>query len=85
MTNQLELDFKLDYLTELLTDLRRMAQVGSCLSHSAKLHNQQAFLVLQRQVNDLALYAIVSNIIDLDYYSSISESLRGSIDLYWGV
>jgi len=83
MTYQYELDFKTDYILDLLDALRWMAHTNSTLPFSEKLANFPAFRALQVQAHDLVMYAI--DTLNSDYIGFIYQSRQSSIDLYWGV
>lgn len=83
MTIQLELDFKTDYIHDLLDSLRWMAHIHSTASDSERISNLPAFLALQDQIHDLFMYAI--DTLNSDYIGFIFQSRQSSIDLYWGV
>ncbi|AXH73938.1 MAG: hypothetical protein [Inoviridae sp.] len=85
MTIQYELDFTIDYLTDLLIDLRYMAHIHSTASHSERISNKLALQKLILQIQDLRRYAYFSNIISSSYFKSVNESVSFSIDLYYGV
>lgn len=85
MTIQYELDFTIDYLTDLLFDLRYMAHTFSTASHSEKLSNQLAFDELRMQIGDLKAYAFLSGIINSNYLTAVLDSIIFSINLYWSV
>lgn len=83
MTIQYELDFTIDYLTDLLLDLRYMAHTFSTASSSVRIANDPAYLELLRQIRDMKSYAFISDIIGVDYYLSLTDSIHFSTELYW--
>ena len=68
MTIQYELDFSIDYLTDLLIDLRYMAHIHSTASYSERISNKLALEELISQIQDLRRYAFMSNIIPFSYF-----------------
>lgn len=83
MTYQYELDFKNDYILDILDAIRLMAHINSTLSHSEKTVNFPAFNALLHQSYDLVDYAL--DTLNLDYLEFILQSRLYSIDLYWGI
>lgn len=83
MTYQFELQFRTDYIFDLLVTIHQMACANSNASHSVKTVNSSAFMTIYAQLHDLMLYSIDS--LDCDTIKKISQSRQNSLDLYWGV